>query len=404
MRNRMKWIGPILVLAAAVLASVALLATSKPIGTRPVDRSAAAVRVIEVTAAPVELVVRSQGTVSPRTETALIPEVSGPVVWVSPALVSGGFFEQGDVLLRIDPLDYEANVARARANLARAQSEYEHGESNLARRVRLSKHDAASASQLEDARRAERVAEAVLEEQRVGLAQAERDLTRTEMHAPFAGRVRDERVDLGQFVSRGGTIGTIYSTDFVEVRLPIPDADLAFLDLPLWRGASADGGQDQGPRVVLRAHFGGREHRWAGHVVRTEGEIDARSRMVHVVAQVERPYEATEDGRPPLAVGLFVRAEIEGRQVADVTTVPRSALRDDRHLMVVDSDDRLWLREVDILRVDREDVLIRTVLAPGERVCISPLQAVVDGMRVRAIAPEREDAQPAPVAPSEVEA
>jgi RND family efflux transporter MFP subunit len=401
LRERMKWIGPGLVLAAALLASAALLATSKPVGTRAVDRSAATVRVVDVSPASVKLLVRSQGTVSPRIETALIPQVSGPVVWVSPALVSGGFFEQGEILLRIDPLDYEANVARARANLARAQSEYEHGASNLARRERLSKLDAASTAQLDDARRAERVAEAVLKEQRIALAQAKRDLTRTEIHAPFPGRVRDERVDLGQFVSRGAEIATIYSTDFVEVRLPIPDSELAFLDLALWRGVRADGSQGPGPRVVLRARFGGEEHSWTGHVVRTEGEIDAKSRMVHVVAQVESPYEITETGRPPLAVGLFVRAEIDGRNVEDVTTVPRSALRDERRLMVVDAEDRLWLRDVDILRVDREQVFLNTVLAPGERVCISPLQAVIDGMRVRTIGGDSEGARRDPVSPSE---
>ena len=126
--------------------------------------------------------------------------------------------------------------------------------------------------------------------------------------------------------------------------------------------------------------------------MRTEGEIDPKSRMVHVVARVEDPYrlaagaEPERPDRPPLAIGLFVRAEISGPLVEDVTVVPRSALRDDRQLMVVDVDDRLRLREVDVLRIDREEVLIRTRLAPGERVCVSPLQAVVDGMRVRPVA------------------
>jgi multidrug efflux pump subunit AcrA (membrane-fusion protein) len=202
--------------------------------------------------------------------------------------------------------------------------------------------------------------------------------------------VRDERVDLGQFVSRGASIGTIYATDFVEMRLPIPDAELAYLDLPLLQARPTPEGDPpaEAPVVSIHARFAGAEHEWTGRIVRTEGEIDPKSRMVHVVARVENPYAVENDGRPPLAVGLFVRAEIAGPRVAGVTVVPRSAMRGEDHLMVVDADSRLWLRAVDVLRVDGEDVLLRSRLAPGERVCVSPLQAVVDGMPVRVIGEE----------------
>ncbi len=389
MTPHLKWIAPLLVVGVALLGAAALLATAPDPPASPSPDLLTAVRVVEVAPEVVQLRVRSQGTVSPRTESALIPEVSGQVIWMSPSLVSGGFFEKGDPLLRIAPLDYEAGVARSRANLARAQGEFEHAAQNLARFERLAKRDISSVSQLDDARRTQRVAEAVLEEARVSLAQSERDLDRTELRAPFAGRVRDEHVDLGQFVSRGASIGTIYATDFVEMRLPIPDAELAYLDLPLlWRAASSDPDSVSaavGPAVSIRARFAGAEHEWTGRIVRTEGEIDPKSRMVHVVARVENPYAISKAGRPPLAVGLFVQAEIEGPRVPDVTVVPRASMRDDTHLMVVDDEDRLWLRAVDVLRVDGEEVLIRTRLAPGERVCISPLQAVVDGMRVRVL-------------------
>ncbi len=392
MTPHLKWIAPLLVVGVALLGAAALLATAPDPPASPSPDLLTAVRVVEVAPEVVQLRVRSQGTVSPRTESALIPEVSGQVIWMSPSLVSGGFFEERDPLLRIAPLDYEAGVARSRANLARAQGEFEHAAQNLARFERLAKRDISSTSQLDDARRTQRVAEAVLEEARVSLAQSERDLDRTELRAPFAGRVRDEHVDLGQFVSRGASIGTIYATDFVEMRLPIPDAELAYLDLPLlWRSASSDpdsGSAAVGPAVSIRARFAGADHEWTGRIVRTEGEIDPKSRMVHVVARVENPYAISKAGRPPLAVGLFVQAEIEGPRVPDVTVVPRAAMRDDTHLMVVDDEDRLRLRAVDVLRVDGEEVLIRTRLAPGERVCISPLQAVVDGMRVRVLAGE----------------
>lgn len=382
MKLRPKWMAPLGVLAVAVLGAAALIATSPTPDILPTPELLTAVRVIDARPETVALRVRSQGTVAPRTESALIPEVSGQVVWISQALVSGGFFEGGDPLLRIAPLDYEAGVASARASLARAQGEFEHAAQNRERYERLSKRDISSTSQLDDARRSHRVAEAVLEEARVALAQAERDLERTEIRAPFAGRVREERVDLGQFVSRGASIGTIYATDFVEMRLPIPDGELAYLDLPLWRGQDV---LQDGPRVVIRARFAGAEHEWLGRIVRTEGEIDPKSRMVHVVARVEDPYARTEKGRPPLAVGLFIQAEITGPEVSGVTVVPRVALRDDEQLMVVTADSRLYLREVDVLRIDGEEVLLRTVLATGERVCITPLQAVVNGMHVHVL-------------------
>ncbi len=386
MRDRQKLLLPLGVLLVALLGAAGLLATAPRVATTTPERLLPAVRVIRVEPGPVRLRVRSQGTVAPRTESDLIPEVSGPIVWISPALVSGGFFEQGEALLRIDRLDYEANAAMARAALARAESERQHADRNLERRERLSSQDISSTSQLDDARRAARVTEATLEEARVALQQAERNLDRTEVRAPFSGRVRSEHVDVGQFVSRGAVVATLYATDFVEVRLPIPDGELAYLSLPRWRAGEAAG---PGPKVRLRATFAGREHTWTGRVVRTEGEIDPKSRMVHVVARVEDPYQRTAGAdaadRPPLAIGLFVRAEIEGLLVKDVTIVPRSALRDDRQLMVVDGDDRLRLREVDVLRIDREDVLIRTRLRPGERVCVSPIEAVVEGMRVRPV-------------------
>ena len=387
--NRRKLFAPLAVLAAAILGAVALLVTSPPVATTIPERALTAVRVIDAVPKTVQLTVRSEGTVSPRTESELIPQVSGTVVWISPALASGGFFSEGDALLRVDPRDYEASVTRFRAVVARADSELEHALRNLARRERLSESDISSGSQLDDARRSARVGEATLAEARASLEQAQRDLVRTELVAPFTGRVRDEHVDVGQFVSRGASIATLYATDFVEIRLPIPDPELAYLDLPLWQPDALDGA---GLEVTLRATFAGAEHEWTGRIVRSEGEIDARSRMVHVVARVADPYAIDPSGRPPLAVGLFVRAEILGTRLEGVTVVPRSALREDRQLMVVDSENRLWLRDVTVLRIEREEVLIRDALAPGERVCISPLQAVVQGMKVRPIEPDERPA------------
>ena len=383
---------PIAALLTSLIGAAIMVATSSPVEGRPSERQPRPVRVLEVQPTTVQLRVISQGTVAPRTESELIPEVSGPVVWLSPALVSGGYFEADELLLRIDPRDYEAALERARAEVASAEGEYDHARKALKRRSGLASREVVSPQALDDAERAERVTGADLRQERVALAEAERNLARTELRAPFAGRVREERVDVGQFLSRGNDFATIYAIDFVEIRLPVPDNQLAYIDMPLWRSGELEGEQ---PLVTLRARFAGAEHSWTGHIVRTEGEIDPKSRMVHVVARVEDPYAASENGsRPPLAVGLFVQAEIEGRRAEDITLLPRSAMRDGSRVLVVDAENRLRYRPVEVLRIHREDVLIRSGLEAGERVCISQLQTVIEGMEVQPIlvdpTPERD--------------
>ena len=386
--DRKKIIIPFAVLATAALGALLLIASAPPVESVAPEKSLRAVRVASPQLQDVRLRVRSQGTVTPRTESDLVPEVSGPVVWVSPALVSGGFFARDEILLRIDPRDYEASSARARADVTRLDSEYEHARSELRRQEGLSRKGANSPSQLSNARRASRVAGASLEATSVTLEQAERDLSRTEIRAPYAGRVREEKVDLGQFVSRGAAVAKLYATDFAEIRLPLADRQLAYLDLPTGR-ASLD--EEEGPEVRLSARFAGVDREWIGRIVRSEGEIDARSRMVHVVARVEDPYgtqsadHEAPASRAPLAVGLFVQAEIDGPLLEDVLVVPRSAMRGGDDILVVDAQDRLFTRAAQVLRIDRDDVLLRADLAPGERICLSPLQIVVDGMQVRPI-------------------
>lgn len=378
---------PLMVVLASLIGAFLLVATAPSVENVTPDRAIPAVRTITPDVDDVTLTVRSQGTVAPRSESTVVPEVSGRVVWVSPALVSGGFFLKGETLLRIDPRDYEMTRNRARSSVARTEGEANFAESELARQLRLSESKVASSQQLSSAQRAHQVASANLADARVALEQAEWDLARVEITAPFEGRVREESVDVGQFVSRGSPIATIYATDYAEIRLPVPDDQLAYLRLPSIREAN----EDDGPIVRLRARFAGRENEWLGRVVRTEGEIDPRSRMVQVVARVEHPYqtdEAGHDTHAPLAVGLFVQAEIEGPVVEDVIVVPRYAMRDDSHLLIVDSEDRLRTRTVEVLRIDRDDVLIRGNLAAGERICISPIQIVVEGMRVKPVAEE----------------
>ena len=373
---------PISILAIALLGAATLLATSQRLEPTQPDPIPTVVRALTVHPKTVGMMVHAQGAVSPRTETNLVPEVSGTVVWVSPNLVSGGYFEYGELLLKVDNRDYQNLVERAEASISRAEAEDQLAQFNLTRSIELEAQKLISQADLESAVRSADVAEAVLQDARVILEQAKRDLERTEIHAPFTGLVRSERVDTGQFVSRGESVASIYGSDYVEVRLPIADSQLAYLNVPLTQRGELK--EIDAPMTTLSANFAGTEQKWFGRIVRTEAEIDAMSRMVHAVARIR----AGEDGNnmsPP--VGLFVQADIEGRLVDNVFVLPRSALRNDSQVLIIDTDNRLQYRTVEILRIYRDEIYITNGLNGGEVVCLSPLQTVVNGMLVSPVYP-----------------
>jgi RND family efflux transporter MFP subunit len=369
---------PLAIVLVFVFGAGVLMATAptlQPSSRVPVPIS---VRVQDVRPQTVRLKVHSQGSVQPATESQLIPEVSGRIEWISPNLVVGGYFRAGETLARIDTADYESARARMQAATVRAEAELQHAQYEYERQKSLSERNLTSRSQLENALRALRVAEAALREGRAGLAQAREDLARTELKAPFSGLVRQESVDVGQFVSRGAAIATLYASDSVEVRLPIADRQLAFLKLPpTMRGELPEHMQ---PRVQLSALYAGQQLTWDGRIVRTEAEIDISSRMVQLVARVD-----TSDSAAPLSVGLFVDAEIEGLDADDIVVLPRSALRNGNQVMIVDTENRLRYRDIEPLRLYQDDVLVQSGLAAGERVCVSPIQTPIDGMVVHPV-------------------
>ena len=376
-----KFIIPATVVLISVLGAVTLLATSPelmPSASQPIPTT---IRTLEVTPAPLQLTVHSQGTAEPSTESDLIPEVSGRVIRMSPSLVAGGYFEHGDVLLELDAEDYRTAVERARSTLTRAEAEYAHARYEYQRHKELESRQLVSRSLMESTLRSYRVAEAARNDGRVALEKAQRDFGRTKIVAPFTGLVRAEQVDIGQFVSRGASIATIYATDFVEVRLPLADRQLAFLDVPI--GVRGQFPADARPRVELSANYAGRKYTWHGEIVRTEAEIDMKSRMVHVVARIDNDAQET-----PLAVGLYVEAVIAGALAEDIVVLPRNALRTGNQVLVVDTENKLRFRDVVPLRLYRDEVLIQSGLEAGERVCISPIQTAIEGMLVDPVSPD----------------
>lgn len=343
------------------------------------------VEVITAQAADVRPRVRAWGTVVPRAETRIVPEVAGRVVWVSPDLVAGGFVREDQPLLRIDDTNYRIARERAEAAVERARSELALARAQLERVRSLRRETVASQAALDEARNRARAAEAALRDATAALERAELDLERTEIRAPFAGRVRSEQVAVGQYLTPGSPVAQIYSTDAVEVPLPVPPDELAFLDVPLGKPP------EQPVAVRLRAELAGRRVEWRGRIVRTGAEIDPRSRVVTLVARVDDPFHLTGGGDgPPLLVGLFVEAEIEGPVLPGVIVLPREVLRSGNRVLVVDEEDRLRIREVEIIRTERERVLIRSGVRPGDRVCRTLLEVYTDGMRVRVAAAGRK--------------
>jgi RND family efflux transporter MFP subunit len=379
-----KLVYPILVLVVGIGIAV-LIALNAPRPT-PDDYKPllATVRVIKVQPQAEYLTVTSQGTVEPRSQSELIPEVSGRAVWISPSLVGGGSFARDDVLLRIDDADYRSALVRAEAALKRAGVEQDFAADELSRVESLRGKNLTSQQQLDNVRRAAAVADANLSESQAAVDQARRDLQRTELKAPFDGLVREEHVDLGQFVTRGQNIGTIYATDYVEVRLPIAADQLVYLGLPMsTRGQIPE---NLRPPVTVAADFGNTRLLWEGELIRAEAEFDARTRMLSGIARLRT------DSELPLPVGMFVQAQIRGRRAENIIRLPRSAMRDNNQVMVIDQDNRLHFRQVSILRLEHDDMLVDGGLEAGELVCISALQTVVEGMAVNPVI-EQDGAQ-----------
>lgn len=391
MRKFFRLIVPVAVLAICVAIGVTLIRTAPKAERRQPPPALPAVEVMTVAPTNYPVIVKSQGTVTPRTESTLIPQVSGQIVNASPSFQTGGFFESGEVLLEIDPRDYENNVIVARADLAQAQAvlNEEKARSEQAFRdwetLNLSDEPnelALRKPQLKSATAAVAAAQARLEQARI-------NLERTRIRAPYTGLVLEKNVDVGQFVSPSNVLARIYAVDLVEIRLPLTDDQLSFVNLPeVYRDGSDRGIEQRQPLVYLSARVGGETHRWKGRIVRTEGAIDTESQQIFVIAQVDDPY-ARHHGMP-LKVGQFVEARIGGRVLVGVFDLPRAAVRRNNEVLVVGTDDTIDRRQVDVVWSEDERVIVRSGLRAGERVSLTPLPFAVSGTRVRITEPTGE--------------
>ncbi len=377
-------------IAAGILAfgvlGFKLMTSSKPARekvkhTAPIPMA----RIVKVRTGNHQVILTGRGTVKPVREIKLVPQVSGKVIDVSRALVNGGTFKKGDTLLRIDPADYHIAVTLAEARVKEAESRYtlvgEESEAARAEWENLNPESRAPPLVAKEPQLA--AARATLDAEKANLEKARLNLERTGLTAPFDGRVSDESVDIGQYVTPGQTLAVLYSTDVAEILLPMEAGDLFWFHVP----GFTQGKDAKGPEAEIRVSVAGRELSWPGRVVRSEGKLDERTRLINVIVEVEKPYEY----KPPLAAGLFVTVHIKGLTIENAAVIPRSAVHSDGIVWVVDAVGRLSFRKVDIARNSHEGAVIRKGLSDGEMVVTSPIKAVSDGMKVRGVSAEKEE-------------
>ncbi len=378
--RRLKWILPILVILVAVFLSKGIK-HSRP--ETPVTASVTklpSVRAIRPKQASYSPHIVSQGTVRPKRAIQLVPEVAGKIIWVSPNFSNGGSFNKGEVLIRIDPSNYQFAIERARANVADAEAKLalEVAEGDIARQDWDDISDGKVATDLALRKPQLAGAQAKLGSAIADLHKAELDLARTQISAPFKGRVDVKRSDIGQYVSLGTNMADLYSTETAEIFLPLTDKQLSKIDLQsTYRKQEA---ADNPLMVTLSANVGGKLHTWQGQIVRTAGAIDQTNRVLNVIVEVKNPYNVKQDGAP-LLNGTFVKAEIPGVQINDVTSIPRSALRNQSEVVIVDDNNKMWSRPVEVMHAAGQNVLVRGIPANAQ-VVISPLDILIEGTEV----------------------
>ncbi len=371
----------LIVLAIVVVIGMATMARSKRPERQDSGQTAVLVEAIAAEARSLNFIVQSQGTVRPRTETTLVPQVSGIVVSVSPDFVAGGFFRAGEVLLEIDPSDYRTALKRAEAALASRKAKQAEETSRSEQAVKDWRNLGRAGDPPDLVMRKPQLADALANvlAAEADIEKARRDLQRTRISVPYDGLLRERRVDIGQYVTPGTQLGISFAVDTAEIRLPLAVADLSFLDLP----RSTDTEPEDYPEVSLAADFGSETKTWDARLIRTEGVLDESSRVLYVVASVVDPYGLLGQSRQDeLRMGTFVRAAINGRYVDNVVVLPRYVLRNDNTVLVANEERELEVREVVVARAEARQVYITDGVSDGELVITTTLDAPIPGTRL----------------------
>jgi RND family efflux transporter MFP subunit len=356
-----------LVIVSLGIVIAILLKVLKP-SPQPKPQQAALLPVAQVVAAQpqsLSLPVITQGTLAPRREIDLVAEVAGKVVEAAPNFVSGAFFDAGERLVRVDDANYQMAKIRAEAKVADANQllATEKGRAQQAKREwrDLGNDDA---NQLFLRQPQLLAAEATLAAAKADLAQSTLDVARTQISAPFAGRIRETYVNLGQYITPGSKIARVFDNQVIEVRLPLTDSQAALLDLTLGFQAK----KEQGPQVLLTGVVAGQSVHWRGRIARTEASLDTKTRMYHAIAEIHLAEQPAGAIAP--VVGLFVDAQIEGKLIDKVIRLPRSALYKQNLLYVLGEKNQIEIMSARVLAKTNTEVWLQASMEAGTRVVV----------------------------------
>lgn len=372
----------LVMLALAACVAVALYLNRPPAQIAEPEYRPVSVDVAIAVKETVQVEVQAQGTVDALRETSLMAQVSGSIIEVADNFLVGSFVAEGDVLLRIDPRDYQTELLRAQSAVESAESTLaqEKGRAEVAlrewKRLPANSQRNQEASDLYLRKPQLEQAEAQLLAAMADLNTARDRLERTIIKAPYSAVIRSKYTELGQFVAAGTKLADVFSVDFAEVRLPIPQSRLGYLALPGIEGT------DNGAAIDLYTDVAGKVKHWPATLHRTEGVFDERSRVLYAVARIEDPYALNTPGREPLRLGTFVNANIVGKDFPGIVALPRYILRAGNLVWVVDDNNVLRNRKVDILRSGGDSVYITAGLDEGERVSLTALDPSLNGATV----------------------
>lgn len=375
----------LIILAFGIASVILLKIASKAPGRIEYERVTPLVKVQMVHQRNIQMIVHGDGTVQPKVQAEVVPQVHGKVVQINPNFKNGGFVRAGQPLITIDPRDYELSVQRAEAEVEKAKVELdlEKAEALVARQEWEQLNPGQQPpSPLIVHQPQIRQAQTRLQAAKAELTSAQLGLERTKVSLPFDGRVVNETVDLGQYVTAGQSIGKVYGIETVEIEVPLEDSELAWFDIPA-NPVFVNGRNSStiGAKAEVRSRFAGSTHTWPGQVIRTTGLIDQSSRLVTVVVEVTKPFK-TADGRPPLIPGMFVEVVIMGKTLENVIAVPRYVVHNRNQVWVVENG-RLYVRPLDIVRVDRNFAYVTSGIDDKAVVITSSMDVVADGMEVR---------------------
>ena len=375
---------PLAIVIVSVLIAGRMVSAREAVQRRPAQVTTPLVETLQLSPQAYRLRVPGYGTVQAVRQVSIRPQVSGMVIEQNPELVPGGLLDEGERLLRIDARDYQAALANARADLARAefQLKLEEGQQVVAQREWSLLHgeDEAGESNRDLALRIPHLAEkkAALEGARAREEKALADLERTELASPFRAQVLSEAVEVGQLVTPQATVAQLVAVDRFRVQVTLPVGRISRIKIPRQPG-------DEGARATVHTDSGNGDLAREGVVVRLLPDLDLHGRLARVHVEVDDPL-GLGGGTPalPLLIGSYVRVDIEGEEIEDAYLIPRKALREGSRIWLVDEDSRLAWRDVDIVGRGEDFVVVRDGLEPGMQLITSALPLAVPGMEVRA--------------------